>query len=108
MSKEQLEWAAKACGLTIYWYRNRSYSREECELGRDDWNPLTDEADSARMAGVLEIAIRWSDNRVYANRARKNLPLYDAYVSHDNTIEGKCAAVREARMAVAVEIGRAK
>ena len=132
--REQLEYAAKACGITG-WRSKHGYWNVEFPDGRKesachDWtafdaatgyklpeptfanaltelgfDPANDQADSDRMACDLEIAIRYYDDYVSAN-TRKVERIFTASVGHDNTIEGRRRAVREARMAVAVEIGK--
>ena len=67
----------------------------------DSWDPLNDQADSDRMACALEMYILWQETYVVARKDD-----VDELVSHDGTTEGKCAAVRQARLMVAAEIGR--
>jgi hypothetical protein len=116
-TREQLELAAKAYwgedfedvsarwseeddGLLYICADNQDHNGLDCEFV---WAPHRDQSDSDQMACALEIALFFSNGSVTA---------YSASVSgvksirHDNTDEGKCAAVREARMLVAVEIGR--
>jgi hypothetical protein len=98
---EQLELAAKAMGLkgraedsvfvTELWFPN----------GTNIWNPLRDQADSDRMACKLRIETMFGAIDVYCLHGP-----YEATVTHDNTDEDVFRAVREARMMVAVEIGR--
>ena len=108
--RKQLEYAAKAIGLPLHpggiensW--RRGAEGVLLDDGSTVWNPLTSQADSDRMACDLEIAIRYYDDYVSAN-TRKVERIFTASVGHDNTIEGRRRAVREARMAVAVEIGK--
>jgi hypothetical protein len=78
------------------------------DQGPDEWNPATDQTDSDRMAIKLGMVTYADEMHVWCRWFSKdgNLVQSKAPVPHDNTLEGKCAAVREARMAVAVEIGR--
>ena len=94
--REQLEYAAKAIGYSV----QPGHVGPECWAG---WNHRTDQADSDRMACDLEINTFWSDGFVTCSA---NDGVHAKSIPHDNTLEGKCAAVREARLAVAVEIGR--
>jgi hypothetical protein len=113
MNKEQLELAAKACGYVIedstigdgVWaYPVGAELNWEGELPIFKWNPLTDQADSDRMACKLRIEILFFEFRVIANPRRET----SAAIHHNSTDEDVYRAVREARMLVAVEIGRNK
>jgi hypothetical protein len=112
--REQLELAAKACGYVIedstlgdgVWaYPVGAELNWEGELPIFKWNPLADQADSDRMACRLRIEIVFLNGRVLTRHPRT---LGILYITHNNTDEDVCRAVREARMAVAVEIGRSK
>ena len=51
--REQLELAAKACGMPEKWSGDGIYVREQfCEA---PWNPLTDDGDALRLAVKLDI-----------------------------------------------------
>ena len=67
------------------------------------WNPRTDQADSDNMACDLEIETRFSPGAVVCWRGQTR-----KQALHDGTIEGRRAAVREARALVAAEMGRMK
>ena len=109
--REQLEYAAKACGYTLadeYFFKGDVRLPPKGQEHIHDslyWNPLTDQADSDRMACDLEINTFWSDGFVTCSA---NDGVHAKSIPHDNTLEGKCAALREVRLAVAVEIGRMK
>jgi hypothetical protein len=103
--REQLELAAKACEIKHVMYPKATDEGIFTDYA-SWWNPLTDQADSDRMGCDLEICITFVFGRVAAAATYNRFTIgMDAY--HDNTIEGRRAAVREARLLVAVEIGRA-
>lgn len=75
----------------------------------DSWDPLNDHSDSDRLACQLGIDISWHSSYVIARAfppGFENSDHVEELVAHDNTIEGKSAAVRQARLMVAAEIGR--
>jgi hypothetical protein len=128
---EQLEYAAKACGI-IGWQSKHGYWNITFPDGRKEsachnwvafdatsgeklraptfsdalqelgFCPESDQADSDRMACALEIDLEFGRGYVWALAPGNG---WRIKVIHDNTLEGKCAAVREARLLVAVEIG---
>jgi hypothetical protein len=106
--REQLEYAAKAMGKELrIVLPNYSTAPEYFSLdGITQWNPLTDQADSDRMACKLRIEVQFDGVEVFA-AAPRSADVF-ATVKHNNTDEDVCRAVREARLAVAVEIGRMK
>ena len=104
--REQLEYAAKAMGLAGRWHKR------EHEYAADDgfllftgvrWSPDTDQADSDRMGAKLRINILYQDGVIQASAKDCDSV---KYVFHNNTDEDVFRAVREARLAVAVEIGK--
>ena len=110
--REQLEYAAKACGHTLadeYFFKGDVRLPPKGQEHIHDslyWNPLTDQADSDRMGAKLRIDTCFFDGYVSTGYAdNKDL---SAARKHNNTDEDVCRAVREARLAVAVEIGRMK
>ena len=105
--KDKLELAAKAMGLRLEWdgppdkwhpmyYEGKTYHAFE---------PHTNQADSDRMACKLRIELRHRSGKVWASLSTNSII---QSVTHNNTDEDVCRAVREARLMVAVEIGRAK
>lgn len=100
--KEQLEYAAKALGLD-YKVAPDGTSVVLFEDDYAEWNPLHDQADSDSMACDLELDIEFEVGLVRTWKGAGKI----SEVAHDNTIEGRLAAVRQARLLVAVEIGRA-
>lgn len=105
-ANEQLELAAKGLKLPIdfsKWLDCGSHLEYlNTETGKY-WNPAYDQADSDLMACQLGIDIKFANKVVYAGHPAA--PSWWA-VMHDDTLGGKCAAVREARLVVAAEIGR--
>ena len=125
--REQLEYAAKACGIEITPiemnnvafqgdYRFIGFMTKAEQWGRGWFDPHTDQADSDRMGAKLRIDIEFYGGYVEASKCTPNTDQNDwdkfdwacKSVSHNNTDEDVFRAVREARMAVAVEIGRMK
>jgi hypothetical protein len=112
--REQLEWAAKACGYEYNHILGAIWVNAAEGIGGIwvHWNPLTDQGDSDRMACALDINTNLLPGRAYAVYYYKSelieCDAIERRVDHDGTLEDKCRAVREARMAVAVEIGRSK
>lgn len=102
--REQLEWAAKACGKELQYCTVTDYKGAIVDQFICNWRPDTDQADSDRMACKLRIEILFFESRVIANPRRET----SAAIHHNNTDEDVCRAVREARLLVAVEIGRGK
>ena len=102
--REQLEYAAKAMGFTTAMLPPKGQERITDAL---HWNPLTDQADSDRMACKLRMDTRISKKYALAVAVFNGF-LKQCSISHNNTDEDVCRAVREARLAVAVEIGRMK
>jgi hypothetical protein len=111
-TREQLTLAAKAVGLEIHgFYGDDSNQCIYADIGPDDvieWAPHADQADSDRMGIALAIDTEWCSGYVTAFffPAKSTKYLDSGNIRHDNTLEGKCAAMREARLLVAVEIGR--
>jgi hypothetical protein len=119
-TREQLEYAAKAYWgdaiddvVSIEWSEldnailytdadNQDHNGQDVAYC---WNPLTDQADSDRMACRLRISIEFDTDCVFA---WTGIGQFISDSAHNNTDEDVCRAVREARLAVAVEIGRMK
>ena len=106
--REQLEYAAKAMGKTlreiiVTWSTAPSFF--SIDEPATPWNPRKDQADSDEMACKLRIEIRYRNGLVFAGLHKW---LFNRYkdVRHNNTDEDVCRAVREARLLVAVEIGK--
>ena len=116
--RQQLDFAAKAMGLAGRWHkREHEYSADDGFLLFTGvrWSPDTDQADSDRMACRLRIDtyLSGSDGDSFYvealtyNRTGKAKDLMiERHVTHNNTDEDVCRAVREARLLVAVEIGK--
>jgi hypothetical protein len=110
--REQLGYAAKAMGLVIdqhlelgavYAYpKDASLNADGEPNGLYLWRPLYDQADSDRMACKLRIELMFEGNYVGCWKDDGD----SVRVTHDGTDEDVCRAVREARLAVAVEIGK--
>ena len=105
MTRELLELAARAMGPDrVVWHT---------ELGlwlskdtRLDWNPATSQADSADLRDALEIDVQYNKLSVYATTGHDDG--CNSTVNYNGTPEDRSRAVREAVLAVAAEIGRAK
>jgi hypothetical protein len=107
--REQLEYAAKACGIRLEWDGDPAKWQPMYYEGKTyhSFEPLSDPAHSDRMACKLKIDTLVRDGHAIAVAIFNDLtPCHR--VKHNNTDEDVCRAVREARMAVAAEIGRAK
>jgi hypothetical protein len=97
-----IRWSEAEDGILYIHAENQDHNGLDREFV---WAPHRDQADSDRMAFKLRMSTRISINDVFC---MVELPrLITAYVAHNNTDEDVCRAGREARMAVAVEIGRA-
>ena len=101
--REQLEYAAKAMGYVECGWMGDGFTHV-VNNQFVFWQPLTDQADSDRMGAKLRINLRFGDSFVWC----RSRDVECCAPLHNNTDEDVCRAVREARMAVAVEIGRMK
>lgn len=64
---ELLELAAKAAGYQVEWVRNSGcFYRCEEEIGREQWDPLTDDGDALRLAVKLGMNLEVTDSTIYA------------------------------------------
>ena len=108
-NREKLEWAAKACGYEAqYVCTVFNATDDKCEsygfiVAGKHWRPHIDQADSDVMACKLRIGLGFFFGFVEAQTSD-----HTETARHNNTDEDVCRAVREARLLVAVEIGRAK
>jgi hypothetical protein len=124
ITHEQLEYAAKAYwgeefedvgirwseeddGLLYIHADNQDHNGLDCELV---WAPHRYQDHSDNMACKLRIDLYHFnvEGRGRSVRAVASGSTNEANVNHNNTDEDVCRAVREARMLVAVEIGRRK
>ena len=97
--KELIEAAARAMGYTGYWMEDKFHLN-----GPRTWNPLTSDADCARMEVELEIDVSWLPRHKAVNCGNIDFnvgktELYDT---------DKAAARRRASTRVAAEIGKRK
>lgn len=99
--REQLELAAKACGIECD--RTGPFSRESGSGQRVGWMPHHDNGDCARMEAALNIDVSWHTEFVMAKDHFRNKEWYEFYKDHYGD---KSAARRAASLAVAAEIGR--
>ena len=101
-----LEYAAKACGIKISFDARGAYQVIDGMSGNDKtWNPRTDDGDSFRLAVKLRIDIDWFLNRVRASFSDTNRT--HRWVDFNPVIkDDDLRACREAVFAVAVQIGR--
>ena len=103
--REKLEWAAKACGIAAHNIVLDGLGRLAVLTEKKVyWNPLTDQADSDCMACKLRIDLEFDGDYIGAWHGA----MQSVNIQHNNTDEDVCRAVREARLLVAVEIGRGK
>ena len=99
--REKLELAAKACGIATHW--NDALGMMFLDAPKDtEWNPITNQSDSDRMACKLRIELEFDGDWIGAWHGA----MQSVNIRHNNTDEDVCRAVREARLLVAVEIGR--
>ena len=119
--REHLEYAARAMGFRTAGYNDHGGFEVPIKgfsLHRW-WNPRTDQADSDRMAAKLRISTAFGVDHfgnivivASADLANGHTYLMRIVVSRANIEHGNnadedvCRAVREARLLVAVEIGR--
>jgi hypothetical protein len=104
--REQLELAAKALGLDYGW-QHIFDDYEGSSSEKYDWNPLTDQADSDMMACKLRLDRQIITSKfVYCIKLVLPGKNIEKGVIHNNADEDVCRAVREARLAVAAQIGR--
>lgn len=69
----------------------------------DNWNPLADDGDCARMEAALRINIEWWDHEVLAVKVRLSpVTRYEKFFNHRD----KNAARRRAAVRLAAELGR--
>ena len=107
--REQLELAAKACGLKhkstdelSQWLLVEGVRTPLQGAHRWYWNPLADDGDCARVEAALGIELTWFFDRVDA-LACDVAPVVEYFKDHAGD---KNAARRAASVAVAAEIGR--
>ena len=104
--REMLEFAAKACGLSIIGFANDNLAiRSDGCVSGYVWNPLTNSADCAEMCAKLEIHTQWWNHSVACISNSGN---DKRDVKHDGTDAGKEAAWRYAATIVAAKIGGMK
>ena len=103
--RELLELAAKAAGLRLYWANEKSHFRVECEPGRDEWNPLTDDGDALRLAVELRISIL--SNIIRIETGSIQLTLAGIFIHECTMKQDMGVATRRAIVRAAAEIGRA-
>lgn len=118
-TQEQLEFAARAMRLTLNTDGTNFWKSDEFGQSLRYWNPLTDQADSDNMAiklrlsTVFKVDQRFGDLRVTVSSTEDGIkPLF----AHQRVFPGAeinnmnfniiAQGVREARLAVAAEIGR--
>ena len=103
--REQLELAAKACGIEGMWVESNQCIQLDTGPLRwvKYWNPRTDDGDCARMEAQLDINVSWDTE--CAEAAHRDIVEYANFEDHDGD---KSAARRAASVAVASEIGRTK
>lgn len=100
--REQLELAAKACGLIPTAF----VGNDDFMFGVLSWfKPHIDDGDCARMEAQLGIWVTWSKSGVTAACAESFANRSEYFSNHNND---KNAARRAASVAVAAEIGRLK
>jgi hypothetical protein len=105
--REQLEYAAKAMGIEYHGDTGAIWVDAKEGIGGtwNNWNPRIDQADSDRMACKLRLCTSIFESHVFVSH--EGFQNYrSSSISHDGTDEDVCRAVREARLAVAVEIGK--
>lgn len=104
-----LEAAAKACGVHLLWHERwgcfYDYNKRHESKDFQEWNPITNSADTAGMCAKLEIDTFWWNGEVEC--------VVDGVeelekAKHDGTPEGKEAAWRLAASMVAAKIGEYK
>ena len=104
--REQLELAARACGIEVEFYETRGqlFCRKSNDYGPNNrWNPKHDDGDCARMEAALDIDVVWYPNSVSCETENSARVRY--FKDHNGD---KNAARRAASVAVASEIGRMK
>lgn len=101
--REQLELAAKACGLIPTAF----VGNDDFMFGVLSWfKPHIDDGDCARMEAQLGIWVTWSEAGVTAAYVgTSNITSSEYFKDHNND---KNAARRAASVAVAAQIGRMK
>lgn len=111
-AREQLELAAKACGIEGYEWDstpfsegliNRNFEDSGFEIQHQFWNPSTDQSDSDRMGVKLRMNVEWCLGGVSVTSYRHNTGQLFEYFSDHNNDEN--AALMAARMRCAVAIG---
>lgn len=100
--REQLELAAKACGITLDEHLNDRASYRHSYV---KWNPLTDDGDCARMEAQLGIDVEWELLAKEVWSSCGNIEIMERFIDYAGD---KNAARRAASVAVAAEIGRMK
>ena len=104
-----LDLAAKACGIQVD--ERGPYTEVPCmqsEFGkgtwienvRRDWNPHTDDGDSARIRTALRMNVIWSDTAVHCLSSLGDA--FESFADHNND---RNAALRLCALRVAAMIG---
>jgi hypothetical protein len=105
-TRELLELAAKALGYTGFHESKTTPGYYLVHELLAPWNPAIVQADSDRMACKLRIETRFSSDTAWFTVMNRSA--FGKQVTHNNTDEDVCRAVREARLLMAAEIGRMK
>ena len=106
--REQLELAAKACGLhfnpTLKLKQGLHIVKPDAKCQSDQvlWDPKNDDGDCARMEAALGIDVKWYKSGVIAHIRDTGIQS-EVFINHASD---KNAARRAASVAVAVEIWR--
>lgn len=104
--REQLELAAKACGIEGLWVESNQCIQLDTGPLRwvKYWDPKNDDGDCARMEAQLGIDVKWYKSGVIAHIRDTGIQS-EVFINHASD---KNAARRAASVAVAVEIWRLK
>lgn len=99
-TKELLTYAAKVAGIDRLQVADHGYIAWVGGTPKN-WNPATDDGDSARLRTALEISVNWFDDVVECSN--DDTLVIELYADHSGD---KNAALRWATLRLAAEIGR--
>lgn len=108
-TREDFQAVAEWLGVSLLWIRGQPVPYVQMPLGRAKWQPHLPGIDSYMLMAAMKISPLWlAEQAVVALTATlptKNIS--SDHVNHDNTIDGKAAALASAVWQCAVKVARA-
>jgi len=99
---ELLKLSAKAMGFELEYRRGSdAFYYDDPESGREQWQPLSDEAQAMRLAVELQLSILWFTNLQYVIVERRGFGENIGWTADAD----RAGALRQALTVVAAQIG---